>query len=524
MANLPINKDNKIQPDVLILIPEDSARHYKIFPLALAGNVLDVGMVDPDDVKAQEALNFLASRNGLVARISKISEDEWSELIKQYAGLGEEVGEALEGLRKELAQEKSKVSSSEILKGKIEQNAPIIRMVETILKHGVESKASDIHIEPMMKKLRVRFRLDGALQTVVVLPLEIAPAVVSRVKILSNLQIDETRKPQDGRFTTKVGDKEIDLRVAILPTARGEKVVMRILDPTTGLKSLQELGIVGRNLEVVERGIKKPFGMILMTGPTGSGKSTTIYGILQILNTDMVNIVSLEDPVEYYVDGVNQSQIRPELGYTFANGLRQILRQDPNIIVVGEIRDSETAGLAVQSALTGHLVLSTLHTNDAIGVIPRLSDMGVEPFLLPSALNIALAQRLVKKLCPDCKKAIEPAPAAKQLILKNIESLPEASRPKIKEGFKIFKAQGCPKCSNKGTKGRIAVFEVLEMTPQLEKIIVSKPTEADILVEAKRQGMITMLQDGIMKVLEGTIGLEELVQVVNISDNDSNEK
>ncbi|HAJ44552.1 MAG: type II secretion system protein E [Candidatus Azambacteria bacterium GW2011_GWE1_42_9] len=522
MANAPNSEQNRIPPDVLILIPEDSARHYKMIPMALSGNVLDVGLVDPNDVKAQEALNFLASRNGLVARISQISEEEWAGLIKQYAGLGEEVGEALEGLRKELAQEKEKMISPEA-KGKPEQNAPIIRMVETILKHSVESRASDIHIEPMMKKLRVRFRLDGSLQTVVVLPIEIAPAVVSRVKILADLQIDETRRPQDGRFTAKIGDKEIDLRVAVLPTARGEKVVMRILDPTTGLKSLQELGIVGRNFEVVERGIKKPFGMILMTGPTGSGKSTTIFGILQILNTDMVNIISLEDPVEYYVDGVNQSQIRPELGYTFASGLRQILRQDPNVIVVGEIRDSETAGLAVQSALTGHLVLSTLHTNDAIGVIPRLSDMGVEPFLLPAALNVALAQRLVKKLCPDCKKEVEPAEAAKQLILKNIESMPEISRPKIKkEGFKIFKAQGCPKCANKGTRGRIAVFEILEMTPQLEKIIVSKPTEADILGEAKRQGMITMLQDGIMKVLEGTIGLEELVQVVNIN-NDSEE-
>jgi type IV pilus assembly protein PilB len=225
-------------------------------------------------------------------------------------------------------------------------------MVETILKHGIEYRASDIHIEPLMKKLRVRFRLDGVLQTVVILPVEITPAIVSRVKILSNLQIDETRRPQDGRFTTKVGEKEVDLRVAVLPTARGEKVTMRILDPAIGLKTLPELGIVGRNLEVIERGIKKPFGMILMTGPTGSGKSTTIYGILQILNTENVNIVSLEDPVEYYVDGVNQSQIRPELGYTFASGLRQILRQDPNIIVVGEMRDSETAGLAVQSALT----------------------------------------------------------------------------------------------------------------------------------------------------------------------------
>lgn len=522
---MAIDKDKKISPDVLILIPEDAARHYKMVPLALSGNVLDVGLVDPDDVKAQEALNFLASRNGLMAQVFKISEDEWQKLMSQYAGLKEEVGEALEGLRKELAEEGEDINISEASKSKKEQEAPVIRMVETILKHGIESKASDIHIEPTMNRLRVRFRLDGTLQTVVVLPVEIAPAIISRIKILSNLQIDETRRPQDGRFTTRIGEKEIDLRVAVLPTARGEKIALRILDPTIGLKSLSDLGIIGRNLEVVERGIRKPFGMILMTGPTGSGKSTTIYGILQILNTDMVNIVSLEDPVEYYIDGVNQSQIRPELGYTFASGLRQILRQDPNVIVVGEMRDSETAGLAVQSALTGHLVLSTLHTNDAIGVIPRLIDMGVEPFLLPSALNVALAQRLVKRLCPDCKKEIEPLDKIKKVILDVIESMPEQARPKIKkEGLKIYKAQGCSKCGNKGTKGRIAVFEILEITPQLEKIIVSEPTESKILEESQRQGMTTMLQDGITKVLEGIIGFEELIQVVSITKNEETVK
>jgi len=522
-----LSLDKKISPDVLILISEDAARHYKMIPLSLVGNILDVGLVDPNDVKAQEALNFLASRNNLLTRVSKISEDEWSNLIKQYAGLGEEVSEALEGLRKELKEERVLLPET-LTRGAKEEQAPIIRMVETILKHGIESRASDIHIEPLMKKLRVRFRLDGVLQTVVILPVEITPAIVSRVKILSNLQIDETRRPQDGRFTTKVGEKEVDLRVAVLPTARGEKVTMRILDPAIGLKTLPELGIVGRNLEVIERGIKKPFGMILMTGPTGSGKSTTIYGILQILNTENVNIVSLEDPVEYYVDGVNQSQIRPELGYTFASGLRQILRQDPNIIVVGEMRDSETAGLAVQSALTGHLVLSTLHTNDAVGVIPRLMNMGVEPFLLPSALNVALAQRLVRRLCPDCKKETAASEPIKKIILDAVELMPEEFKPKIfakgepasggKGEIKIYKPVGCPKCGNKGTKGRIAVFELLEMTPQLEEIIMSGPTESKILAEGKRQGMVTMFQDGIMKVLEGTIGFDELIQVVSVTE------
>lgn len=518
---MTIDKDKKISPDVLILISEDVAKYYKMIPLSLSGNVLDVGLVDPDDVKAQEALNFLSSRNSLVARVFKISEDDWQILMKQYTGLGEEVSEALEGLRKELEIEKEKIPRSEASKIQKDQAAPVIRMVDTILRHGVESKASDIHIEPTLKKLRVRYRLDGTLQTVVVLPVEITPAIIARVKILSNLQIDETRRPQDGRFTTKLGDKNIDFRVAVLPTARGEKVTLRILDPTVGLKTLPELGIVGRNLEVIERGIKKPFGMILMSGPTGSGKSTTIYGILQILNTEMVNIVSLEDPIEYYVDGVNQSQIRPELGYTFASGLRQILRQDPNIIVVGEIRDSETAVLAVQSALTGHLVLSTLHTNNAIGVIPRLVNMGVEPFLLPSALNVVLAQRLIKRLCSDCKKEIEPPEPIKKIILDTINSMPEVNRPKVSAKFKIYKPQGCPKCGNKGTKGRIAVFEILEMTSQLEEIIISGPTESKILAETKRQNMVTMFQDGILKVLGGIIGFEELTQVISVTEEDS---
>lgn len=516
---MAIDIEKKIPPDVLILISEEAARYYKMIPLSLSGNVLDVGLVNPNDVKAQEALNFLASRNGLVAQVFKITESDWIGFMKQYAGIGEEVSEALEGLRKELAEEK--IPLLETTRTQKEQAAPIIRMVDTILKHGIESKASDIHIEPTAKKLRVRFRLDGVLQTVVILPVEIAPAIIARVKILSNLQIDETRRPQDGRFTTKLGEKEVDFRVAILPTAKGEKSALRILDPTIGLRTLPELGIIGRNLEVVERGIKKPFGMVLMTGPTGSGKSTTIYGILQILNTELVNIVSLEDPVEYYVDGVNQSQIRPELGYTFANGLRQILRQDPNIIVVGEMRDGETAGLAVQSALTGHLVLSTLHTNNAIGVIPRLIDMGVPPFLLPSALNVALAQRLVRRLCPDCKKEIEPSEPVKKIILDAINSMPEDNRPKIKsDKFNIYKVQGCPKCGNKGTRGRIAVFELLEMTPQLEEMIISGPTESKILSEGKRQGMVTMFQDGILKVLDGIIGFEELIQVVSISNED----
>jgi len=332
---------------------------------------------------------------------------------------------------------------------------------------------------------------------------------------MANLKIDETRMPQDGRFFSLIDDKEIDFRISTFPTALGEKVAIRILDPTVGLKIIHELGLEGKNLAILEEEMRKPYGMILLTGPTGSGKTTTLYAILQVLNQDKVNIISLEDPVEYTIEGVNQSQVLPEIGYTFARGLRQMVRQDPDIIMVGEIRDNETAELAVHSALTGHLVLSTLHTNNAVGVIPRLIDLGVERFLIPSSLNLMIAQRLARRLCPDCKERVLANPAEQKIIEDNLSTLPKDIKDSLpyKPPYYIYKSKGCPACNNKGYLGRFGIFEMLRMTLELEQIILTQPSQERLMAEAKRQGMITLRQDGIIKVLEGTISLEEVLAI-----------
>src|SRR4030043_922255 len=311
--------------------------------------------------------------------------------------------------------------------------APVSKIVDVMLRYAQEGRASDIHIEPYEKDVKARFRVDGVLHTSLVLPKNIHSAIVSRIKILSNMKIDETRVPQDGRFQSVIDNKKIDFRVSSLPVTQGEKVVMRLLDPTTGLMGFEELGLTGRNLDLLKKGIFQPFGMVVLTGPTGSGKSTTLYAILKELNQEGTNIISLEDPVEYYIEGVNQSQIRPEINFTFATGLRSILRQDPDIIMVGWIRDSETAGLAVHAALTGHIMLSTLHTNNAVGVIPRLIDMGVSSFLIPSALNLSMSQRLVRRLCPECKKQIVPPPKVSEMIKREFERMSPQARAEIKD-------------------------------------------------------------------------------------------
>jgi len=340
-------------------------------------------------------------------------------------------------------------------------------------------------------------------------------ALATRIKILSDLKIDEIRLAQDGRFSTKINDRKVDFRVSTFPTRNGEKVVLRILDPMVGDINLIDLGLEGRSLDLVRENIKKPFGEILITGPTGSGKSTTLAAILREVNSDEVNIVTLEDPIEYYVNGVNQSQTHEEIGYTFASGLRHILRQDPDIIMVGEIRDGETASLATQASLTGHVVLSTLHTNDTIGVIPRLIDMGVEKYLLAPTLNLALAQRLARKLCQFCKVAVKASTAEEFSIKKALDRMPKESKKGLGESnFEIFKAgDGCKECNGKSYKGRIGVFETLAMTDELEKIILTNISEEDLRKEAKNQGMITMFEDGIIKVIKGLTSMEELLTV-----------
>jgi len=507
---------SEIPLKILELIPEESARYYKIVPLAKRDNLLEVGMVSPEDLKAQEALKFLARQGKFSYQVFLITLTSFNNLLKQYRTLKREVSRALEELETELREEKTGVRPMKAAEfERLAEEAPIIKVVAVILRHAVEGGASDVHIEPTKEKSRIRFRVDGILYSSIFLPLSVHPAVVARIKILSNLKIDETRIPQDGRFSTRLDGKDIDFRVSTFPTSLGEKVAIRVLDPTEGLKSFEELGLERRNFEVVKAATKKPYGLILATGPTGSGKTTTLYTILNLLNKEGVNIVTLEDPIEYFIGGVNQSQIRPEIGYNFSQGLRQIVRQDPDIIMVGEIRDEETAALAINAALTGHIVLSTLHTNNAAGVIPRLIDMEVKPFLIPPALSIAIAQRLVAKLCPYCKKEVKPKKEIKDLILREVESLPQIIKNKVKisSPLMIYEAQGCKKCNFRGFAGRIGVFEVLSMTDELSRIILKTPEEQKIIQEASRQGMITMKQDGILKVLDGITTIEEVLRV-----------
>jgi type IV pilus assembly protein PilB len=503
----------EISPEVLKEIPEETINFYKIVPISKEGKTLEVGMVYPEDLDAMEAIRFLARKKDLEIKISLITLSDFKKVLEEYRAKREEIGKALEELEKELRLEKLERPKIEEL-GRIVEEAPITKAVASILRYGIEGQSSDIHIEPFKDKTRVRYRFLGKLYSTIFFPIKVHPAIVSRIKILSDLRIDETRIPQDGRFSIEYGGRKIDFRVSTFPTAMGEKVAIRILDPKVGLKKMEDLGLSGRNFEVLQKAIQKPFGMILATGPTGSGKTTTLYAILQKLNKEGVNIVTLEDPVEYFIEGINQSQIRPEIGYTFATGLRSILRQDPDIIMVGEIRDKETAELAVHAALTGHLVLSTLHTNNAIGVIPRLIDLGISPFLIPYSLSVAIGQRLVRRLCDKCKREVKPTKEVRDLILEEIEKLPEEEKKKIKisQNFKIYEAVGCDECHKVGFSGRIGIFEVLEMTKNLEEIILKEPSEAKILEEARRQGMITMRQDGILKVLKGITTIEEVLR------------
>lgn len=506
----------EISLKVLELIPEESSRYYHMIPLAQRENQLEIGMVYPEDLKTQEALKFLARQGKFSFKVFLITPTDFNNLLKKYRTLKKEVSLALEELEVEMGRERPQAVSPEAEDfERLAEEAPITKVVAVLLRHAVEGDASDIHIEPGRSKTRVRFRLDGILHASIFLPARIHPAVIARIKILADLKIDETRIPQDGRFSTKITERAIDFRVSTFPTTLGEKVVIRILDPSKGLKTFEALGLKDRNLKVIQEATRKPYGMVLSTGPTGSGKSTTLYAILQTLNKEGVNIITLEDPVEYFVEGINQSQIKPDIGYTFASGLRHILRQDPNIIMVGEIRDEETASLATHAALTGHVVLSTLHTTSAIGAIPRLIDMGVRPFLIPSTLSVAIGQRLCRKLCPHCKRKVLAKGEAKEFILEALSNLPPLIKKEVRipRDIYIYAPEGCKKCKDSGYSGRIGIFEVLSMNSRLAEIILKEPTESQILKEAKEQGMLTMQQDGVLKVLEGTTSIEEIVRV-----------
>ncbi len=520
--NIPIAKlgDNNIEFDVLQYIPEDAADHYKIIPLDFKDGVLNVGMVDPDDIEARDALQFITAKNNLPFKIFLISPEDFAKAIKSYEGLGGEVDKALDQFTSENETTKSNTDAELIQDGKqkatgdnnIVEEAPITKIVGVILQHATEGNASDIHIEPSKEKVRVRFRVDGILYTSLFLPNTVHEAVVARIKILTNMKLDEKRKPQDGRFSAKIGGRKIDFRVSTFPTYFGEKVVLRILDPEKKMITLDSIGLSTIQREKVEEIISRPHGMILLTGPTGSGKTTTLYSMLNALDKEKYNIVSLEDPIEYDIKGINQSQVRAELDYTFANGLRSILRQDPDIIMVGEIRDKDTAKLAIQAALTGHLVFSTIHTNSAIGVVPRLIDMGVDPYLIPPTLIMAIGQRLVPLLCPDSREPIPVDGSIKVMIDKQFADLGEDYKRNIVIPDMVYEAKPTPSCPS-GTKGRTAVFEMLPMDRELERIILKNPSEDEIYNYVRAKGYLSMREDAMKKAFEGLIPFAEVNKV-----------
>jgi len=503
--------------DVLELIPEEASVNYKMAAVGKesekhSGSV-QIGMVYPEDIAAQNALRFLANQENFTYQIYLITPSLLADLLKQRKNMSAETAKALEELNSKNVRVLNDFKKQTVNQA-IAEEAPIIKMVLVILRHALEGNASDIHIEPGRDKLTVRFRQNGVLYPSLVLPLKVHLAIVARIKILSGLKIDENRIPQDGRFSVKINNKDIDFRVSTFPTLYGEKVEIRVLDSSVGLQSFEELGLEGRNLEAVKEAIKKPYGMILFTGPTGSGKTTTQYAILRLLNKDSVNIVTVEDPIEYSIAGINQSQVKSEIGYTFAQGLRQILRQDPNIIMIGEIRDGETADLVVNAALTGHIVLSTLHTNSSIGVIPRLIDMGVKPFLIPSTLRLVVAQRLIRTLCPKCKIKAKPTEKIRNYILDKIKTMPAFAKNEIKiqEPLLLYAAKGCDECNFTGYAGREGLFEVLSMSNELAELIQKNPIESLIYKVVQKQGMLTMEQEGILKVLKGQTTVEEIVR------------
>lgn len=510
-------------PRAMQEISEDVASFYRVVPFALGEGMLKVGIIDPEDINALEALKFIATDKGLKLDKYVITYKDFTNTLKKFKSLTGEVGKALESIAQEAGQAVGE-AEPELKLEEITAESPVTKVVSAMLAHAIDARASDIHIEPFDDRTRTRFRVDGVLQSVLNLPKNLHQAVVTRIKILSNLKIDEMRVPQDGRFSIYQGKNKVDFRVSTFPTKAGEKVVMRILDPLSSKIDLTTLGVTGRSATLLQEALDKPYGIILITGPTGSGKSTTIAAMIKQINNEEVNIVTLEDPIEYFIDGVNQSQTHEEIGYTFANGLRSILRQDPDVIMVGEIRDRETAGLAVQAALTGHIVLSTLHTNDALGVIPRLVDMGVEKYLMPPVLNLAVAQRLLRRLCPTCKLTVTSNEAESKIISDALQGLTaDVPAPAIAPSYTVHKPNTenpCKECGGKAYKGRIAIFEMLKMTDELEKIILGDLSESALREEAKRQGMVTMFQDGILKVLDGIVSLEELLEVAQATEED----
>lgn len=522
--NLPVKNINpgKMSFDVLKYISEDSAIHYHFVPIELKDGVLEVGMLDPENIQAMDALQFISNKIGIPFKIFLIAKSNYESVLQSYKGLGTQVEESLNELNQEEMDNVKNLSEKDLSKeikdikegteAKIVEDAPVIKIVAVILRNALEEGASDIHIEYTGEKVKVRFRVDGTLHTSIVLPSNVYTGIVARIKILAKLRLDEKRKPQDGSFSANIDGRKIDFRVSSMPAFYGEKVVMRILDSERGVKPIDQLGLSKINLNIILEAIKKPYGLILITGPTGSGKSTTLYSIMNMLDKEKSNIVSLEDPVEYHMPDINQSQMMPEIGYTFASGLRSILRQDPDIIMVGEIRDKETAQLAIQAALTGHLVLSTLHTNSAVGAIPRLVDMGVDPYLIAPTLIVSIAQRLARLTCPSSRKEIPMEESVRTQIEEQMKDLPDEFKPKI--GDKMYDTVPSNECPS-GTRGRIAVFEMFKVDKEMQEVILKNPTNEAIYEVARRKGMLMMREDAMLKSLEGIIPFTEVYNFNN---------
>jgi len=496
-------KEFEIDPDVVKLIPEEVARKHMAIPISRSGSTLIVAMADPSNIFAQDDIKFLTGYN---VEVVVAPENSIKEAIDQYYQGGENIEEVLgdlEDIDIELGEEEEEVNLTDLEKAS--EEAPVIKLVNLILTDAIKKNASDIHIEPYEKTFRVRYRIDGVLYEVLKPPMKMKNAIISRIKIMSGMDIAERRLPQDGRIKIKLGkDREMDYRVSVVPTLFGEKVVLRLLDKSNLQLDMTKLGFDEDQLKLFKEAITRPYGMVLVTGPTGSGKTTTLYSALSELNKPEVNICTAEDPVEYNLMGINQVQMHEEIGLNFAAALRSFLRQDPDIILVGEIRDFETAEIAVKAALTGHLVLSTLHTNDAPSTVNRLLNMGVEPFLVASSVNLILAQRLVRKTCPECKEPVDINPQ----VLIDMGMDPELAKDTV-----VYKGAGCYHCNETGYKGRIAVYEVMMLYEELKDMILNGASAAELKREAIRLGMKTMRMSGLEKIRQGVTTPEEVARV-----------
>ncbi len=504
--------------EILQIVPELIAKKYNIVSFEKSGTNLKVAMLNPDDL---QTIDFIKKKTGLKIVPCLTSRESIQSVLRQYGkSLEAEFGDILTADVKTEGEGEDGQNLEAVAAG-----LPVIRVVDTLLKHAILQSASDIHIEPEEKEVHVRYRIDGVLHDAMTLPKDVALGLVARIKVLSNLKLDEHRLPQDGRFKIEKDDYKISFRVSILPVFDGEKIVMRLLDESSKGLTLEKMGLNGQALEAVHREINKPNGMILVTGPTGSGKTTTLYTVMDILNTPEVNVSTVEDPVEYRMPRVNQTQIQPKVGMTFAAALRALLRQDPDIIMVGEIRDQETLEIAMHAAMTGHLVLSTLHTNSAAATLPRMLDMGAEPFLIASTVNVIIAQRLVRRLCPECraeykleKKEIELLGKSYNLdaVFEYLKKAPESKKfveaAKSWEEVSFYKAVGCDQCGGEGYRGRNGIYEVLAMDTNIRKLVTQAATTEEIETEARKTGMATMVEDGFSKIVQGVTSLEEVMR------------